>query len=151
MKNQCEAVISPANTSHFLQPCDQYVNRRFKQAVRELRDIFYENGIVNTQPVNFHLACGVHGFESITTDDIRRSFLITGMYPFNPDYPLRFQTAHNGCRRGALNAKERVEKSCSTVLVSVHKRTSDRETLEDVRKIINSTRTPSRVLQNVSI
>lgn len=68
--NNIDAIIAPANTSHFLQPCDQYVNKRFKNAIRELRDNFCATGLVDTRKVNFNLACGVYAYEQITTQDI---------------------------------------------------------------------------------
>ncbi len=60
-KNHCEIVQSPANTSHFLQPCDQYVNRTFQRSVRKLKDEVSGTAIMNTKSVKFKLMCGVKG------------------------------------------------------------------------------------------
>ena len=37
-KSRCEVVVSPANTSHFLQTCDQMINKKFNSAIRGIRD-----------------------------------------------------------------------------------------------------------------
>lgn len=66
VKSGCKAVIQPENTSHFLQPCDQSINKRFNEGMRELRDAFRRVGTVDTRLVNFNLACVINAYKRIT-------------------------------------------------------------------------------------
>ncbi len=77
-QNNCEVVQAPANSPHFLQPCDQFVNKAFKGAVRDMRDEVASMAIANTKSVQFTLMCGVFGFHRISTQDIKMSFQVTG-------------------------------------------------------------------------
>ena len=70
--NKFEVVVSPANTSHFLQPCDQFVNKKFKTKMRGIRDEFAKSAILDTRSVRFNLICGVHAYNSITVADSGR-------------------------------------------------------------------------------
>lgn len=81
-RNNIEAVIAPANTSHFLHPCDQAVNKRFNTAMRELRDVDVMKSDIDTHKVNFNLAFAVHAHEQITATEITKSSAETGLYPF---------------------------------------------------------------------
>ena len=89
-KSRCEVVVSAANTSHFLQPCDQMISKKFNSAIRGIRDEFNKSAVVPTRSVKFNLVCGVHGFESVSVDDIRQSFRKAGIFPFNHHFSERF-------------------------------------------------------------
>ncbi len=61
-QNNCEVVQAPTNTSHFLQPCDQVVDKAFKGAVKDMTDEVTSMAIANKKAVQFKLMCGVFGF-----------------------------------------------------------------------------------------
>lgn len=69
-----ECVINAANTSHFLQPCDQHINKKFDESLREIRDEFCRQGHVDTARVNFNLACAVYAWKNIEVQTVSRSF-----------------------------------------------------------------------------
>ena len=87
LKNYCEIVLCRANTSHFLRPCYQKVNKRLKSAMRTLRDEFNKAVIADTESVRFNLVCAVYACRQITTEDITRSFHPTGLCRFNTHFP----------------------------------------------------------------
>ena len=91
-ENRCEVVVSPANTSHFLQPCDQFVNKTFKMEMRTIRDEFAKSGILDTRSVRFNLVCGVHAYNTITVRDATASFARAGIFPFSPEFPEQFKS-----------------------------------------------------------
>ncbi len=94
-QNNCEVVQTPANTSHFLQPCDQFVNKAFKEAVRDMRDEVSSMAIANTKSVQFNLMCGVFGFHRISTQDNTKSFQVTGLFPVNWNFSKRFKNIND--------------------------------------------------------
>lgn len=150
--NRCEAVVSPANTSHFLQACDQTVNKRFKAALREIRDEFCKLGTYDTKQVNFNLACAIYAYEQITATDIVNSFRVTGVFPFDRDFPKRFQTEVERTAAKAEEEKNRIESSGpASRLQSVVLRKSDSETMKEVLQVFNTKAEASRKIQQISI
>lgn len=93
MKNKCEAVLAPANTSHFLQPCDQDVNKTFQGRVRLVRDELTKYVITDTKSIGVKLMCGVCAFKEISAADCAMAFCKTGIYPFQRDFASRFRPA----------------------------------------------------------
>lgn len=95
-ENKIEVVVSPANTSNFLQPQAQGLgsNGEYKTAMRHIRDDFNKSHIVPTRSVQFNLICGVHAYKSITPTDISQSFSKTGLFPYgnSPVPSLKMQT-----------------------------------------------------------
>ncbi len=51
-----------------------------------MRDKVTSMAIVNTKSVQFKLMCGVFGFHRISTQDIRKSFQVTGLFPVDWDF-----------------------------------------------------------------
>lgn len=150
--NNCEAVLQPANTSHFLQPCDQSINKRFKTAMRELRDAFRHLGLVDTRQVNLNLACAVHAFECISASDVTDSFQATGIYPFIPDFASRFKSSEDELRAKAKEEHDKLSQGGpSSRMRSVRQRRSDLETFKEVENIMRSSNQPSKALQQLSI
>lgn len=151
-KNNCELFVSPANTSHFPQPCDQNVNKGFNFTVRELRDELCKSSLVNTRHVSGNLSCGVHAFESITVHDIVQSFLVIGTYPFDCSLPSQFNSnismAHVKASKDSFGIASCVPTSS---VASVRKRSSDRETLSEVGNILKTPIGSSEALQKLSI
>lgn len=74
MKNKLEAVVAPANTSHFLQPCDQDVNKTFQGRVRLVRDELTKYVITDTKSIGVKLMCGVCAFKEISAADCAMAF-----------------------------------------------------------------------------
>lgn len=92
---KCQAGVSSTNTSYFLQPCYQNVNRHFKSSIKEIKDDFRATSPLETRLVSFNVACGVHTFERITNGDIAQSLKATGSFPFDEKFLLCFTSNSN--------------------------------------------------------
>ena len=150
-RNNIEAVIAPANTSHFLQPCDQAVNKRFNSAMRELRDAYVSQCDVDTRKVSFNLACAVHAHEQITATEITKSFAGTGLYPFQLHFALRYKKNTDELREDAqCKANDLSKAGVASRLGSVMKRMSDKETFAKLQAAFSSTCGPSTAIQAIS-
>ena len=148
--NNCEAVVGAANTSHFLQPCYQNVNRRFNSSIRHFRDELCKASLIYTRQVAVNLACGVHGFESITLEDARLSFRNTGIYPFDPAFPLRFAKTDFVTGGEVEKEKARLENAgVASRLPAVRQRQSDTPTLSQVISILEGTEGPLPNYKNI--
>ena len=144
--------MGAANTSHFLQPCDQNVNWRFKSSIRHFRDELCKASLIDTRQVAVHLACGVHRFESITLKDARLSFKNTRIYPFDPAFPLRFAKTDFVAGREVEKEKARLENAgVASRLPAVRQRQSDTATISQVMSILESTEGPSQTLQKPTL
>lgn len=151
-RQNIEAVIAPANTSHILQPCDKRVNKKFKSAGRTLRDAFLSIGNFDHRQVSFNLACAIHAFDAITSADIIESFRETGLFPFERNFGERFADAHQNNLQRTSQSLERLEQAGgNSTLQSVFKRKSDTTTLSTIKDILNSSHGPSRTIQKISL
>ena len=65
---RCEIVHAPSDAIHFLQPCDQNVNKIMKKAVNELRDKLHTTSSIDLSSFRVALILGVHEFHSITLE-----------------------------------------------------------------------------------
>ena len=54
-----EVVLLPANTTHFLQSCDKYINKKFKSEMRNVRDKLATYGFIDHRQISFRLACAI--------------------------------------------------------------------------------------------
>lgn len=60
-----EVVQSPANTSHFLQPCDSYINKTFQTSIRCTRDDLCSMAISDTKSMDFKLKLVSEGYRAM--------------------------------------------------------------------------------------
>ena len=143
---------APANTSHFLQPCDQSINKKFKQTIRKVRDNICSTALANTKTVPFKVMCAIDGHDMISTDDLRRFFQDTGLFPLNLNFLKRFRNEDEENRDKALELKRKLEDwgpSCS--LRSVKKRKADAETYIELVEIFDRSRTKPERYRNCSL
>ena len=87
----CKVVTASANTAHFLQPCDQNINRRFKTGIRDVRDVLLRCSLSDHRSVQFQLMCAVKAQARICTEDCVRAFCKTGLFPFNRHFACQFK------------------------------------------------------------
>lgn len=92
MENKCEVVLAPANTSHFLQPCNQDIKKAFNKHVRELRDEPMKE-VAEVKSIGLKLMCGVKAYAQISVEKCVTSFCKTGIFPFQREFAKRFQAA----------------------------------------------------------
>ena len=150
-RNYIDAVIAPANTSHFLQPCDQAVNKRFNTAMREFREAYVIQSNIDTREVKFNLACAVHSHEQITTMEITKGFAETGLHPFQLNFAQRFHRNIDGLRNDArCEADALLKAGVASRLESVMKRRSDTQTFAKLREAFSKSCDPSVAIQTMS-
>ena len=145
-----EVIQAPANTSHFLQPCDQTINKKFKPTIRKVRDDLCSAVLANTRTVQFKLMCAIVGHDMISTDDIRRSFQDTGLFPLNHDFSKRFRNEDEENRDKALELKRKLQDcgpSCS--LRSVKKRQADAETYKELVEMFDKEQDKTQAIQKL--
>ncbi len=92
--------------------------------------------IMNTKSVKFTLMCGVQGRDSITVEEIRKSFEVTGVFPVDWNIPQKFKTKNEVVKEAARVEKLTLEKSfLASRIPSVMKRRADLKPAEDIRRI----------------
>ena len=72
-------VQPPANTMHILQPCDEFVNRSFHRTVRRTQDHLLHMIRISWTSTSYNMKLAVSGYQSITPDDARASFVKCGL------------------------------------------------------------------------
>lgn len=98
-----------------------------------------KQGSVDTKTVNFNIASAVHVYECITAKHIRRSFPVTGLYPFHRNLAEQFETTRDGTLDKAQAAASKLNNaSLSSRLVSASDRHSDNDTYLEVIRIMRS-------------
>lgn len=148
-KNRSEAVVAPANTSHFLQPCDQNINRRFKNSLRTIRGAFCRCGLTDTRQINFNLACWVHGCASITPADINAAFEKTGTFPVDNNFADRFKRRTQWKNEKTSHLAE--NPSFDSSLQVVKQRQADQNVWSEAMSIISSRLGPATKIQKLTI
>ena len=149
-RNDIDAVIASANTSHFLQPCDQAVNKRFNTAMRELRDAYVMQSNLDKRKLNFNLVCAVHAHEQITTMEINKRFAETCLHPFHLNFAQRFHRNVDGLRNEApCKADALLKAGVASKLGSVMKRKSDIQTFAKLREAFSKSCDPSVAMQTM--
>lgn len=83
METNIEVVQLPANTTHFLQPCDDKINKTFQVAVRATRDIIRARTDLDFGDMNRKLILGTAGYAALTPFVVRQSFARVGLWPMD--------------------------------------------------------------------
>lgn len=146
-----EVVQSPANTSHFLQPCDSYINKTFQSTVRTVRDEICAVEVQDVKSMGFKLKLGVAGFRALSEGIIQASFTTLGLWPMDYRFLQKFRT-EEATQRERLNAlKSRVasSKGCGGRL-AVLNRHADTSTLRDITNVISQGLKPSTTIDRLS-
>lgn len=107
-EQQSWAVVqSLAEASHFLQPCEEFVNKKFHVKIREMRDLFCEAESTITHSNRIWLTCAIRALQHITVADITKSSTTTGLWPMEFDFATRWLTSKE---RSLLQADKAVER-----------------------------------------
>jgi len=125
------AVQGAANTTHYLQPADQYINRVLKRAARAFHDALsaYTH---STATVQFKIMKAVYGYSKIEVLDVQKSWAKTGLYPM--DYRFVGIAEQMWAGRDTRVTEETVGFIDLTVAV----RESDTSIVERIQKIVES-------------
>lgn len=133
-RNNCEVVLAPANTSHFMQPCDQDVNKTFATQVRSIRDELRKCAITDTKSIQVKLMCGSFAFKKVSVQDCVFAFCRTGLFPFQRNFAARF--------------KAEVIDLCDS---DYNEMMSEASVVERAKEILCTVPDPSRALQRLTI
>lgn len=83
VKNLQEIILSPANTTHFLQACDHLINMLLARWVTMTKEACLLNGIVGVSTPQIKLICAVESHKHVSRTDIVASFEKIGLWPMD--------------------------------------------------------------------
>lgn len=154
-KNSIEVVQTPANTSHFLQPCDADVNRTFKRNTPSVRDSICKCALVDTKAIQFKLICGIAAWNRVTINDIKKSFEVTGTWPVNYRFMQFFESRERSIpgsealkdQDGTNSDQGSTSKSPDQ---SVEQRMADNVIFLKIKSIVEGDSLPERKLQKIA-
>lgn len=126
-----EVVQLPANTTHFLQPCDLHVNKKISKGVKSRYDELKRICAVNMTAVRMKIIVGLGGLYNVSQDDIVRSFNECGLWPMNYRFTKKFEgdknTEDNGGAMVSANGTDDVNRKSQ--------RMTDQKTLSSFRRL----------------
>ena len=145
----CEVVQLPSDTSHFLQACDNKVNKTFKTSIRSYRDVLSKNSTLDLCSVRVGLILGIFGFESVTERDIKDSFDNCGLWPMDYRFVQRFERSHRMKeQKNSLIARAECAAQ-NKIMCNIVQRQSDEEVWRDIQRLVSTNKHPSKALQLV--
>lgn len=137
-ENNVKVILNAANTSNFLVPCDQHINKQFGHHMRLLRDSFCRQGRGDSTEVNFNLVCAVYALSNTWTIDVIRSFEVNSLYQFDRDFPARFRNSENEMTESFFVLKQKLsDEIVASLVASVRKRQTDREIFKKIMCILS--------------
>ena len=131
----CEVLQLPSDTTHFLQPCDQKINKSFKRSLKTYRNMLCRLRTINMRAIRTKSLLAIIGYESVTEKEIIESFELCGLWPMN------YRFINLSIDDTALN---------TIASTNLHERQSDVATLEQLKSIIQSRDHASIILQKAS-
>lgn len=72
-------IQTPANTSHFLQPCDQTTNMRISFWMKRTVEALLSNHVLAVQSVQCKLTCGIEVHRQLLRTEIMHLWVKTGL------------------------------------------------------------------------
>ena len=140
---KCVVFQSPANTSHFLQPCDQNVNKTFQTTLRCVHDelCVASNNAVDIRNIKIKLMLTIVAIEAITPEDIRKSWNITGLWPIYFLFPERWRNRKDKIRAETKTLQCKLDTvGPASALGRFNVRRSDKGTFEALATIVDAAR-----------
>lgn len=156
-ERNCEVVQSPANTSHFLQPCDQFINKVFQETIRTTRDDLCKEAVTDIKAVGFRLMCAINGFQHITVKHVQESWKVTELWPVDYRFVDKLKRRKDELRDRSSEEQRNLDAAGpSSRIGTVRQRRSDQETFETLANIVYMSRSkrvygPLRAIQEMTI
>ena len=146
-KLNAEVVKSPANASHFLQPCDSGINKKLHQHIRKTRDALLRNSAAASAGApQFKIICASHALRSIAAADVIRSLDSAGLWPLG----MRFVEPFRSDEKQARGLLER-EKAPPRASKRGAARQMDSEAANEMQMMLRDRGTgPANALQKAS-
>ena len=137
LENDISVVQSPANTSHFLQPCEQDINKMFQRAVRSTKDFLVGIETLNVAVMGLQLKLGIAGYKAVTDDVVKASWRKCGLWPM--DY--RFvDMARDAYQKSSDVPRSNIQTSFTVIqnVLADPKRVNDpTAALDEIEKAVN--------------
>ena len=138
----CAVVQSPSRTTHFLQPCDQQINKLYKKAMRNARENTAKDTHLDTRTVQCGLMVGTAAFHEISVDAIKKSLERTGLWPMDYRFLDRFSIG-----KGKLIEQRLDNGTVASRINAVTRRHTDRETFTKIKNIFEEEASPCLALR----
>lgn len=119
----------PANTTRFLQPCDQEINRRFTRTVRETRNELLKLAPIPTSNIVLKLKLAVAGHRAIDAECVRLSFRKCELWPMKFGFISKYDNRDPKDVNSVSMKRKLEEGAVSSRVPSVFERRSDKDTL----------------------
>lgn len=84
-------VLLPANTTHFIQPCNNAISKTFQKTVRATRDTLLKMPQTNVHAMSFKLKLAVAVHAAISEDVLRNALVETEFWPVDYRFLNCFQ------------------------------------------------------------
>lgn len=137
-----EAVLAPANTSHFLQPCDQQINKRFQNEIGLTRDNLARYRALDIRSFGIRLMLAVQVHAKISQRDCSSSFAKTGLFSFQRNFADCFKVPV------ITIVDDHNEDETAPTTTPVH---LERKTILQAQEILPSGEADERILQRLEI
>ena len=147
---KCCVVQAPSSTSHFLQPCDQVLNKRFKEGMRKGRDELLKGSLQDTRTVRVNVMVDMMGYSNISPSDIMESFKITGLGQMNLGFVDKVWRSKG--HKHELEVQNRFRKNSVTgSLPPVIRRQSDTASYGKILDIVRREPSAAKAIQLITI
>lgn len=138
VEKKIEIVQAPANTSHFIQPCDDRINKTFKRTVRKTRDALCKTTWVECADMRIKMMLGVAGYRSLTPEVVRKSFKATKMWPMDYSF-VEHARDYTPTESTEVSAdQKRIDKSnLNSILQILHGDDNTQTKMQDIGNIVH--------------
>jgi len=139
--HKCAVVQSPSDTTHFLQPCDQDVNKFYQKAVRKAREKLLRVTHLDLRSVRACLMLSIIAHYELSPATIRKSFEDVGLWPMNFSFIERFE---QGSEKEEQALSNRLKNgSVASRIQAVAQRAKDADTHQSLLTLLQSNLPPS--------
>lgn len=144
----------PANTTHFLQPCDRSINKTFANAVRETRDELLSMRQIGHANVAFKIRLAVAGHKALSPATARKSFEDTGLWPMDFRFLKPFlHRKHSSLASNAMESGHTPQRDVFMLERLKHypRQRTDRHLMQRIHEICDGRRRPSVALAEIQV
>lgn len=111
VERRIEAAKAPASASHFLQPCDETINKKLKTRARKTRGISLQRSTAaGAGAPQLKLICASHALRWMPPGDATAAFEATGIWPMNMQLLRGFCAPRKRIADEAVAEKENLER-----------------------------------------
>lgn len=127
--------LSPANTTHFLQACDQSVNRSLSQWVTATKEAMLANAMISVHTVQAKLIVAFESHKRLARSEIVKSWEDIGLFPMDYRFLKMFEEKFRAASQATAEARNKLAVREGTP-ESSHPRKSDADIAAELRCIL---------------